>query len=115
MTVAQIPGPSFLGFAFTRRKRFRVELYIDTGDKERNKHLFDMLHNRASEIQTELKDVPGSLEWERIDEKRASRIALYHEGAITDAEEELASLRNWAVDAMIKFQKVMDKHLSEVL
>ncbi len=115
MTIAQIPGPAYLGFAFTRRKRFRVELYIDTGDKERNKHLFDMLYTRASEIQTELKDVPGSLEWERIDEKRASRIALYHSGAITDSEEELNKLREWAVNAMIKFQKVMEKHVSEVV
>ena len=37
-----------------------------------------------------MKDIPGSLEWERIDDKRASRIALYHEGAITDATEKLA-------------------------
>ena len=46
---------------------------------------------------------------------RGSRIALYHEGAITETEEELASLRNWAVDAMIKLQKVMEKHVSEVV
>jgi hypothetical protein len=62
----------------------------------------------------ELEGITGTFGWERLDDKRASRIALYHRGAISDTEEELASLRTWAVDAMIKFQKVMEQHLSEV-
>ena len=52
---------------------------------------------------------------ERIDDKRASRIALYRAGAITDSEEDLAKLRKWAVDAMIRFQKVMEQYVSSVL
>jgi Domain of unknown function (DUF4268)/CBS domain len=119
MTIAGIPRgttqKAFLGFSFTRRARFRVELYIDSGDKARNKTLFDTLHKRKSIILSDLAGIPGSLEWERIDEKRASRIALYHKGAIADTEEELAFLRNWAVDAMIKLQKVMEKHVSEAV
>jgi len=115
MTVAQLPGPTFLDFYFARHRRFRVELYIDTNEKEKNKCIFDTLYMRKDEIQNELESVPGSLEWERIDEKRASRIALYHNGAITDSDDELSLLREWAIDAMLKFQKVMEKHLSEVL
>jgi CBS domain-containing protein len=119
MTIARVPAgtaqTAFLGFSFARHGRFRIELYTDSGDKEKNKRLFDALHRGESEILSELADVEGSLEWERIDDKQASRIALYHKGAITDNTEELAELREWAVDAMLKFQKVMDKHLSEVL
>ena len=74
-----------------------------------------MLYLRKDEIQEELRDIPGSLEWERIDDKRASRIALYHEGAITDPPEKLAQLRTWAVDAMVRFQKAIDQHVSQVL
>ena len=119
IVIAKLPstGPQlgFLGYAFTWHERFRVEFYIDSYTKERNKHLFDMLYLRKDEIQEELRDIPGSLEWERIDDKRASRIALYHEGTITDPPEKLAQLRTWAVDAMVKFQKAIDQHVSQVL
>lgn len=119
ITIARAPTKGsqagFLGYSFARQGRFRVELYIDTYEKEKNKRLFDALHEREREIRSELADVPGSLEWERIDDKRASRIALYQTGAITDHPNKLASLREWAVDAMVKFQKVMDILLSEVL
>ncbi len=119
MTIAKLPstGPQvgFLGCAFAWHRRFRIEFYIDSYDKEKNKRLFDMLYLRKDEIQAELRDIPASLEWERIDDKRASRIALYHEGAITNAPEELAQLRTWAVDAMVRFQKVIDQHVSHVL
>jgi CBS domain-containing protein len=105
----------FLGYSFARHGRFRTEFYLDSGDKERNKDLYDKLYVRKSTIQAALEGVSGSLEWERIDGKRASRIALYHKGAITDGSEELALLRKWAVDAMIKFQKVIDQQVKEVL
>ena len=119
IVIAKLPstGPQlgFLGYAFTWHERFRVEFYIDSYTKERNKRLFDMLYLRKDEIQEELRDIPGSLEWERIDDKRASRIALYHEGAIIDPPEKLGQLRTWAVDAMVRFQKAVDQHVSEVL
>ena len=117
--VAGIPesGPQIgiVGFSFARHGRLRAECYIDTGDKERNKLLFDRLYMRRNEIQAELGNVHGSLEWERIDEKRASRIALYHEGAITDSPEQLRQLQMWAVDAMNRFQNVMDATVIQVL
>lgn len=106
---------TFLGFSFARRGRFRLELYIDTFDKIRNKAIFDALNRHRSDIENNLAGISGSLEWERIDDKRASRIALYHKGAITDAEDKLKELRSWATDAMIKFHRVMEQHLSEVL
>jgi predicted transcriptional regulator len=115
MTISQLPGPTFLGFSFARQGRFRVELYIDTGEKEKNKHIYDTLFELKDEILHELEDLTRTFGWERLDDKRASRIALYHRGAISDTEEELASLRTWAVDAMIKFQRVMERHINEVL
>jgi len=82
---------------------FRVELYIDQGDKERNKQLFDNLHSRAEEIASQ---VGETLSWERLDKRRASRIATYRSGAITDSPEVLSELREWAVPTMIKFYNV---------
>lgn len=105
----------FLGYSFARHRRFRTEFYLDTGNKERNKDLYDKLYARRSTVHAALEGISGSLEWERIDDKRASRIALYHKGAITDSAEELALLRKWAVEAMIKFQKVIDQQVKDVL
>lgn len=94
---------SFLSFSFARGGQFRVELYIDQGDRERNKQLFDGFHSRTEEI---VSKVGESLSWERLDNRRASRIAAYRLGAITDAPEVLSELRQWATGTMIKFYNV---------
>lgn len=101
-----------LGFSFARRKRFRVDLYIDTGDELENKEIFNKLLVQKGSIEAEL---GTSLSWERLEGVRASRIALYHAGAIEDTEDDLAELREWAVDAMVNLQKVIDTYLSAVL
>ena len=54
------------------------------------------------------------LRWERLERARASRIALYHAGAIAYSEKWLDPVREWAVDAMIRFQRVMEKRVTEV-
>ncbi len=91
-------------FAFTRGKRFRVEIYIDTIDQEENKRVFDALYSQRDDIERE---VGAELAWERLNTKRASRIALYTDGSITDSDEDLARLREWAVDVMIRFQRAI--------
>jgi len=100
-TVAVLPrsGPqqAIFTLAFTFRSRFRVELYIDTWDGERNKKVFDQLYAGKSEIEVA---VGASLSWERLDSKRACRVALYHDGSIIGAAAELGNLRSWAQDAM---------------
>ena len=119
MTFAWLPEEgspiSSLVFAFARYGRFRVELYIDTREQEKNKQIFDNLYSRREMIQAELGDLSEALKWEKLEEKRASRIALYHAGAITDKKEVLADLQEWAVEAMGRFQTVMEKHVKEVI
>jgi hypothetical protein len=94
---------SFLGFSFARGEQFRVELYIDQGDRERNKQLFDDLHPRAEEI---ARSVGERLSWERLDNRRASRIAAYRSGTINDSPDNLALLCQWATWTMMKFYHV---------
>jgi hypothetical protein len=59
----------------------RVELYIDTGDAETNKSYFDRLPEHKEAIE-EVFGVP--LDWQRLDNKRASRIAysIFHKGGL---------------------------------
>ena len=92
---------TWLNFSFARRSRFRIELYIDTGDQIQNKDIFDALYSRKTEIETKLRE---KLSWERLDSRRASRVALYYEKAsITNPPEELAKLQEWAIEMMVRF------------
>lgn len=106
-------GTSIAGFnfAFTRTRQFRIELYIDSGDQGQNKQLFDALNGRKEQIEQEL---GASLSWERLPEKRASRIAVYHDVFITADEADLAALRVWAVEMMIRFHDVMQRHVIDL-
>lgn len=95
-------GPKGLQFvfAFSRGGRFRVELYIDTGNKDKNKLIFDQLYANRDRFP----EISGSqLSWQRLSEKRPCRIACYRPGAITDDEETLREVRAWAVNAMVRF------------
>jgi len=113
-TIDRLPknGAKFAGlsFSFARRKRFRIELYIDTGNELENKNIFNNLQLHKDAIEAEL---GTSLSWERLEGARASRVAIYHDGAITDTAGQLASLRSWAVDMMNRFQKVMEQYVNE--
>lgn len=102
---------SFLGFSFARGGLFRVELYIDQGDKAKNKELFDSLQLRAEEIELA---VGESLNWERLDNRRASRIAAYRAGTITDSPEDLSELTRWATRTMIKFYNILRPSLLQI-
>jgi Domain of unknown function (DUF4268) len=81
--------------SFARRSRFRLELYIDTGEKSKNKAFFDKIHCNQENIES---DFGQSIEWERLDSKRGSRIAFYRENSsINDSPEQLEEIQNWAI------------------
>ena len=96
------------GACFSMGNRARVELYIDSGDVEKNKEFFDRL---AFEKETIEKDFGERLEWERLDEKRASRIAVYRPGSIEDDEETLKEIRTWTIDHLLKLEQTFQAYL----
>jgi hypothetical protein len=95
--------------SFSRGQRFRIELYIDTYDQRTTKQVFDRIYAHKDSLESQL----GDLSWERIDNKRASRIAVYHQGAITDGMDKLASLRTWAVEKMSAFYNALEPVATE--
>jgi hypothetical protein len=54
------------------RKGARAELYIDVGDKERNKHIYHYFLEKKTEISFDGKD----LSWEELPDKRGARISI---------------------------------------
>ncbi len=99
-----------LNFSFGRSGEFRVELYIDSGEKELNKQLFDALQQRKGAIE----DALGELNWQRLNERRASRVSRVLQGSITDSEEALAALRAEAVPAMAALATVLEPRVREI-
>jgi CBS domain-containing protein len=89
-------------FSFTRTKKLRVELYLDLGDQEETKSVFDKLLVEKAKFESEL----GPVEWERLDNRRASRIGIYHDGQILDGRNH-PELRKWAAETMVKFYDVI--------
>ncbi|MBU3680046.1 MAG: DUF4268 domain-containing protein [Candidatus Kapabacteria bacterium] len=96
--------------SFARGERVRVELYIDTNDFERNKHIFRELQSQSSEIQSSF-DI--QIEWEELSDKRASRIAIYSPGSINDDSATLAIIRDWAVSSLLLFKQVFEPRIKK--
>ncbi|MFC1671060.1 DUF4268 domain-containing protein [Spirochaetota bacterium] len=69
------------GMCFALGGKVRIECYIDFGETEKNKDFFDALVSKKDEIEKKYGEV---FTWERLDEKRASRVALYRDGSIED-------------------------------
>lgn len=99
------------GTSFAQGGRIRVEIYVDLGELDWNKATFDALLAQRDAIDREFGE---PLEWERLDNKRASRIAVYREGTIDDHEERLAEIRAWAIERLLKFKRIFGPRLAEV-
>lgn len=91
------------GHSFAQGSRVRTEIYIDSGDFDKNKAFFDKLFAEKESIETELGQ---KVEWERLDNKRACRIAIYRSGSIEDSSEELQKIQEWGIQTLLDLKKV---------
>jgi Domain of unknown function (DUF4268) len=92
----------------TNDSRLRVEAYLDTGDAAMNKILFDELHAEADAIQQKLGE---PVSWERLDERRASRVAVYQPVHDLTDPAERSELRAWATGNLNALYDVMNERL----
>lgn len=98
-------GKSGLSFSYViLLDRASVELYIDTGEGERNKGIFDQLSESREEVE---RAFGASLLWERLDDRRASRISYKLEsGGLTDRDR-WPEIQDAMVETMIRFHKAL--------
>jgi hypothetical protein len=86
----------------------RVELFIFTGDAEANKRYFDRLYEHKEAIEQAF---GAPLEWLRLYDKRASRIAYsIKKGRLRD-EGTWPELQEAMIDAMIRLEKALAPHI----
>jgi len=94
--------------SFARRKRLRIELYLDGGDKDANKILFEQLLARKSEVEQLIGE---PLQWERMDNRRACRVAVYTKAHIlTDSDS--PTLLEWAAKKATYFDRAFGPEFS---
>lgn len=88
----------------------KVELYIDRGkeSEEENKKIFDILYSKKQKIE---RDFEGKLKWERLDDRRASRISKKFDYAGLGDKEKWDKLQDDMIDGMVRLEKALKKHI----
>jgi hypothetical protein len=104
-------GVRGLGFNYGITYKYgQAELYIDRGKDSgiENKRIFDELYSHRTEIE---KEFGGKLRWERLDDRRACRISKRLDLMGLADFSERDKLQNDMIDAMVKLEQVLRKHL----
>lgn len=106
-----IRGISY-GANFATGGKARTELYIDLGEHEKNKYVFDELKKLKGNIESSLGE---EIVWERLENKRASRLAFYCDGSISDSDSELEIIHSWHIEKLLKIKKVFSPILGPIV
>jgi hypothetical protein len=99
-------------FSFTKGGQVRAEIYVDHDDRGANKALFDDLAKQKDLLSAQFGE---ELEWDRLDNRRASRIATYRGGSIEDDMQTLKDIEEWAIDRLLRLKKVFAPKLAEIV
>lgn len=89
----------------------RAEVYVDTGDREENKAIFDALLQQREAIEAEFGD---ALIWARRDDVKHSRIYVKRPGALDDPAPQLDEYREWFIDHALRFRQVFGARIREL-
>lgn len=92
--------------------RMSVELYLDRKTARATKELFDALHDQRDAIEQRF---GATLKWERLDNRRASRIVLYLPGSIDSSAQDLQILRAAAIYYLLRLKRAVEPALRKAM
>jgi hypothetical protein len=102
-------GPfGFYDVAFTANGAVRAGVYLDMQERTATKRLFDDLFAERLAVETAVGRV---LSWERLDDRRASRIVDYREVRDLDNLQDRRELADWAAETVVKLMEALDDRL----
>jgi hypothetical protein len=101
-----------LYISFTSFGTLRVEVYFESQSVDVNKKRFDSVVAHREVIEESIKK---ELSWERLDERKGSRIAIYHNGTIESLPDELDELSKWALETLILLREVLLPQIQKIL
>ena len=96
------------GISFAAGGRVRAEIYIDFGQGDQNLAALEALCSKKTALEQAFGE---PLEWERLEGKRACRIAVYRRGTIEDSSASLEEYHRWAVDCLLRLKMVFGPEL----
>ena len=102
---------AYFAWAFTRERRFKVELTVDTPDAATNRTIIEHLTREREAIASEVR---APLELSLSDKRRAQRIQIFAPDPITieATPEGLEDLQEWAADTMVRFVRAIRPRLA---
>jgi len=102
-------GPfGFYDVAFTANGAVRAGIYLDMQERTSTKRLFDDLFAERLAVETAVGRI---LSWERLDDRRASRIVDYREVRDLSSREERRMVADWAAETVVKLMEALDDRL----
>jgi hypothetical protein len=102
-------GPfGFYDVAFTANGAVRAGVYLDMQERTATKRLFDDLFAERLAVETAVGRI---LSWERLDDRRASRIVDYREVRDLDSLQNRRALADWAAETVVKLMDALDDRL----
>jgi hypothetical protein len=102
-------GPfGFYDVAFTANGAVRAGVYLDMQERNATKRLFDDLFAERLGIETAVGRI---LSWERLDDRRASRIVDYREVRDLASPDERRVAADWAAETVVKLMDALDGRL----
>lgn len=78
----------------------------------RNEAIFDALYAQKEAVNAAY---GAELEWEKLDTKRACRIAIYLDGDIEAESEQLVEIKKWVVANLLQMRKVLPQFLEKAI
>jgi hypothetical protein len=96
---------------FSGGGRVRAELYMDVGNRDLNRMIFDQLRQHSSGIEKEFGE---KLEWDAAESRRACSVGTYLSGKIDDSPEVLDAILKWSIDRLLRFKKVFGPRLPSI-
>jgi hypothetical protein len=90
-----------------------VELYIDRGEgaEDENKSIFEHLEKLKTEIEQRF---GGPLQWQRLDDRRASVVRVSMQGGYRSPESEWDDIQSRQVDAMNRLHAALQPYLKSL-
>jgi hypothetical protein len=102
-------GPfGFYDVAFTANGAVRAGIYLDMQERTSTKRLFDDLFAERLAVETAVGRI---LSWERLDDRRASRIVDYREIRDLSSRDERRVVADWAAETVVKLMEALDDRL----
>lgn len=80
----------------------RGEIFINRGNKEENKEIFDYFFKSKDKIET---DFAGKFEWERMDDNITSRIKAQLDGVSYFEEDDWKKMNKYLIDISVRMEK----------